>query len=248
MEGTTWVLTLQPNEVVPKTKKRKAENVFVQHQVKKIARLQENLENCQHSLKAVNSKLENAEKEYEQLATSLGPKVTKHNKSWSQYSAQYRSQQKRQIANDVYTALKFTKKTYFRPKDIYMQNIETNEMLSIHQDGSTTSIKPQFSENKETVIKQTLYVKERFNIYDEAYHELCMVHPSLPCWSTLNKTSKDMNSNSTIFATPGPTVGVQQSLKSRLTIRLQQMVKINPSLVNESTINVKTTGDGTQVS
>ena len=73
-------------------------------------------------------------------------------------------------------------------------------MLSIHQDGSTTSIKSQFSENKETVIKQTLHVKERFNVSDEAYHELCMVHPSLPCWSTLNKTFKDMNCNSTIFA------------------------------------------------
>ena len=237
---TTWLLTLQPNKIVSKTKKRKAENIFIQDQVKKIARLQENLENYQ----AANSKLEKAEKENKQLATTLGPKITKHNKSWSQY----RSKQKKQIANDVCTALKFTEKTHFRLKNIHMQNIETNEMLSIHQDGSTTSIKPQLSENKGTVIKQTLYVKERFNISDEAYHELCMVHPSLPRWSTLNKTSKDMSCNSAIFAIPGPIVGVQQSLKSRLTIRLQQMVKINPSLVNESSINVKITGDGTQVS
>ena len=34
---TTWLLTLQPNEIVSKTKKRKAENVFIQDQVKKIA-------------------------------------------------------------------------------------------------------------------------------------------------------------------------------------------------------------------
>ena len=47
---------------------------------------------------------------------------------------------------------------------------------------------------------------------------------------------------------PGLIVGVQQSLKSRLTIRLQQMVKINPSLINESSINVKITGNGIQVS
>ena len=106
---TIWLLTLQPNETVSRTKKRKAENVFIQDQVKKIARLQENLENCQHSLKDANSKLQKAEKENKQLATSLGPKITKHNKSWSQY----RSKQKKQIANDVCTALKFTKKLTF---------------------------------------------------------------------------------------------------------------------------------------
>lgn len=246
---TNWSLILQQNEIVSKTKKRKAENVFVQAQVKKIARLQENLENCQQSLKAANTKLEKVEKECKQLATSLGPKVTKHNKSWSQYSAQYKSQQKRQIASDVCTALKFTEKTHFHPTNIEMKNIETNEMLSIHQDGTTTPIKPQASsENKDSIIKQTLYVKERFNISDKAYHELSMVHPSLPRWSTLNKTSKEMNCNNAICPTPGPILGIQQSLKTRLTIRLQHMMKINPSLTNESSINVKITGDGTQVS
>ena len=217
--------------------------------MKKIARLQENLQNCQQSLKAANTKLQKVEEEHKQLATSLGPKVTKHNKSWSQYSAQYKSQQRRQIASDVCTALKFTENIHFRPSNIEMQNIETNEMLSIHQDGSTTSIKPQaLSENKDTTIKQTLYVKERFNISDKAYHELSMVHPLLPRWSTLNKTSKEMDCNSAIYPTPGPILGIQQSLKSRLTIRLQHMVKINPSLTNESSIKVKITGDGTQVS
>ena len=38
-EETNWSLILQTNESVPKTKKRKAENVFVQAQVKKIAQL-----------------------------------------------------------------------------------------------------------------------------------------------------------------------------------------------------------------
>ena len=62
-------------------------------------------------LKSVNTKLEKVEKENKQLATLPGPKATKHNKSWSQYSAQYKSQQKRQIASDVCTALKFMEKS-----------------------------------------------------------------------------------------------------------------------------------------
>lgn len=139
----TWSLVLHPNEIMPKTKKRKAENVFVQSQVKKIARLQENLENCQQSLKAANMKLQKVEEKHKQFVTSLGPKVTKHNKSWSEYSAQYKRQQKKQIACDVCTALKFTENIHFRPSEIHLQNIETNDILSIHLDGSFTSTKPK---------------------------------------------------------------------------------------------------------
>ncbi len=165
-------------------------------------------------IKDANIKLQKAQEKHKQLATSLGPKVTKHNKSWSQYSTQYKSQQKKQIASNVCISLKFTENTHFQPSNVEMRNIETNEMLSIHQDGSITLIKPQrTSENNNTITKQTLYVKERFNISDKAYHELSIVHPSLPRWLTLNKTSKEMDCNSTICPTSGPILGIQQSLK-----------------------------------
>ena len=75
-----------------------------------------------------------------------------------------------------------------------------------------------------------------------------MIHPSLPCWSTLHKTSKEMDCNSAICPTPGPVIGIQQSLKSHLTITLQHMMKINLSLTNKSSIKVKVTDDGAQVS
>ena len=117
---TTWSLVLEPNEIIPRSKKRKAENIFVQTQVKKTARLQENLKSCQQSLKDANIKLQKAQEKHQQLITSLGPKVTKHNKSWSQYSAQYKRQQKKQLANDVCTALKFTEKTHFQLSNIEM--------------------------------------------------------------------------------------------------------------------------------
>ena len=96
------------------------------------------LKSCQQSLKDANIKLQKAQEKHQQLITSLGPKVTKHNKSWSQYSAQYKRQQKKQLANDVCTALKFTEKTHFQPSNIEMRNAETNEMLLILQDGSIT--------------------------------------------------------------------------------------------------------------
>ena len=43
-----------------------------------------------------------------------------------------------------------------------------------------------------------------------------MVHPPLPRWCALNTISKQIDSSSMIQPTPGPMVGVQQSLKQRL--------------------------------
>ena len=57
-----------------------------------------------------------------------------------------------------------------------------------------------------------------------------------------------MDYSCTISPIPGPIIGKQQSLKDRLTIRLEHMVKIYLSLKNESSVKVKITGDGTQVS
>ena len=113
------------------------------------------------------------------------------------------------------------------PRKFSPSNVLT---YTVHQDGSITTIKPQPASENKDIIKQILYIKEKFNISDKAYHELSMVHPSLPRWLTLNKASKEMDYSSTIYPTPGPIVGIQQSLKDRLTIRLEHVVKINPSL------------------
>ena len=52
-----------------------------------------------------------------------------------------------------------------------------------------------------------------------------MVNPSLPRWSVLHKVSKQIDSKCDIYAIPGPILGVQQSLKERLQLRLQQLIK-----------------------
>ena len=128
------------------------------------------MNSCQQSLKDANIKLQKAQEKH---------KVTKRNKSWSQYSAQYKRPQIKQLANDVCTELKFTEITHFQPSNIEMRNAETNEMLLILQDGSITSTQPQpSSEYRDTINKQTLYVKEKFNISDKAYHELHIYGPS----------------------------------------------------------------------
>lgn len=130
-----------------------------------------------------------------------------------------------------------------------MVNKDTNELITVNNNGSLEKLKERLTpENKDAIVKQTLYVKERFNVSDKAYHELSMIHPSLPCWSTINKAAKNITSCCDIYPTPGPILGVQQSLKTWLTIRLQALVNKYPSIKDEEYIMVKLTGDGTRVS
>ena len=88
----------------------------------------------------------------------------------------------------------------------------------------------------------------RYNVSDKAYHEISMIYPSLPCWSTIHTVAKGINSCCDVYPTPGPILGVQQSLKKRLATRLEILVKKYPSINDEACIRVKLTGDGTQVS
>ena len=246
---TNWTINLNESEIVPKSRKRKAENVFIQSQIKKIAVLKGNLEDCQQSLKAAHKQIKKAEESSKSLSQSLNH-ISKHNKSWSEYSAQYQRKQKRQIASDVCTALKFTENGFYKASRIELINKETNEILSVSQDGSVIkSEKPRSTtDDSDAISKQTLYVKEKFNISNTAYQELSMIHPPLPRWCALNKISKQIDSSSTIRPTPGPMLGVQQSLTQRLKLRLEYLVKMYPSIKEEPLIRVKITGDGTKVS
>ena len=208
-----------------------------------------NLDSSRQALKAANLQLQRMENANKKLVASLGPHEPKHHKPWSEYSAQYQRQQKRKLASDISTALRFTTDTFFKPVRVDLVNKETKELLSISHNGSLQQVKEQPQPgNKETTVKQTLYVKERFNISDKAYHELSMIHSSLPCWYTINKEAKRLNSECDIFPTPGPVIGVQQSLKKRLTVRLEHLVQSYPTIKEESCIRIKITGDGTKVS
>jgi len=80
------------------------------------------------------------------------------------------------------------------------------------------------------------------------YHELAQINPILPRQSQLTKVSKGMNTAYNIRPTPGQTEGVQQSILDGLKIRLQHVLKNNPSFALRKSICVKITGDGTVVS
>ena len=124
-----------------------------------------------------------------------------------------------------------------------MVNKSTKEVINVECSGTDNVMG-----NVTSSIEKILYVKERFNVSDVAYHELAQLNLALPRQSELAKVSKNLNAEYQIMPTPGQTVGVQQSIVERLSIRLRYIQKNSPSFARKKSIRIKITGDGTVIS
>ena len=74
------------------------------------------------------------------------------------------------MASDVYTALKFIEDECFAVKNVVLTNKETGEVVSIKKDGHTENINEKVTEKETT--ERTLYIKDKYNLSNQAYHEL----------------------------------------------------------------------------
>ena len=97
-------------------------------------------------------------------------------------------------------------------------------------------------------LKKTMYVKERFNISNQAYHELSMVNKGLPLSYAIQKESLQMNSKSVIYSITGKVSGVRQSILGQLNKTITYLAKIDQFFKQNQNISVKITGDGTSIS
>ena len=67
-----------------------------------------------------------------------------------------------------------------------------------------------------------LYIKDKFSLSDEAYHEMSMLSQSLPRSIRLKDLVRQLNTKCNIVPAPNGG-GVQQSLASQVLLRLQEM-------------------------
>ena len=80
-------------------------------------------------------------------------------------------------------------------------------------------------ENETNDLHSVLYVKDKFSISNQAFHELAMVAHGLPKSSRVKKLADSINSEFKVFPTPNGIVGMQQSLWARITVRLTSLIK-----------------------
>ena len=76
-----------------------------------------------------------------------------------------------------------------------------------------------------------------------------MLNPELPRLYKITREAKKLNAESNIYSTPEPTIEVQRSLRAHLTKSLQHLITVKQTKLSpHSTVKVKITADGTQVS
>jgi len=122
-----------------------------------------------------------------------------------------------------------------------MINTDTQEAVSVkceHQECESSCAT--------NIIDKILYIKERYNVSDQTYHEMSMV-ADLPSSYSHSKAAKKLNDQCITQCTPGEAEGVQQSITDRLRLRICHMLQLYPSYPNRH-LKVKITGDGTAIS
>ena len=160
---------------------------------------------------------------------------------------QYQRQKRKQVTSDVKAAVASVEAEPFHVTSIELTNKETGDITTVDEHAKAITSKSNMSAESD-IVGKTLYVKERFNISNEAYHELSMVNKDLPRSIKLQKKKDELNSHDNIFPTPGNPNGVQQSLKERLHRCICGLRNKRNLFSHNGTVRVKITGDGTQIS
>ena len=250
-KDTSWTVELQDTEIVKHAGRNRS--ILIQSDKKKCIKLKSDLEESQKKLKDVTNQLNLLEKSTAKLSSALknmeqpSSSQSRKRKLWSQCSSQYQRKRRRQMAKDVKVALSFLKNENFQCTQVEQENNDTGEILSVSSNGQTT-IQKEKSQPLD-LIEKTLYIKERYNLSNVAYHELAMVNGELPRSCALTRTAKKIDTQSIIRPTPGKVNGIQQSLTERLRKRIQYLVKNSTSFATtQRIIKVKITGDGTCIS
>ena len=253
-----WVIELKNEEIVlPANCKRKSDSNTTTLQSKR-RKLKDDLTVAKQKLKDLTNKYTALEKVCKELSSSIAceettPVVhTRKKKAWTQCTPQHQKKRVKQVVKKVQTALLFTNDEHLKTKKLELENEQTGEIISIDSCGQQVQVvKPNStatSISSHSVVDQTLYVKEKYNVLNEAYHEMAMVNTGMPRLNELSKSAKTLDTKSIVYPIPGKLQGVQQSLKECLEKKLRSLQRINPAFCKNRVIKVKITGDGTSVS
>ena len=153
---------------------------------------------------------------------------------------------RKKVEHDAKIALSFTETENFKPVSVKLLNKDTKELMDV--DWNEATVSSMHKKDEKSLVKKTLYIKDRYNISDVSYHELAMINGELPRISTVTKVMKELNTKYTLYPTTGKAVAVQQFFKERLGVQIHCLLKLNPSCALDRHICVKITGDDTVVS
>ena len=100
------------------------------------------------------------------------------------------------------------------------------------------------------IINMLLFVKDWYNISGEAYHELASICKALPRHYGIKQRITELNRLWNIKPTPHGTIGLQQSLRDRLQVRLAHLLRISKpdaTFLQDKVLHIKLSGDGRNI-
>ena len=131
-------------------------------------------------------------------------------------------------------ALWFLDSFHIDIKSIIVKFRRKHEVITL--DYSTTEISHP-SHHRSQLIDETLYLLDAFNISDEFYHHLSMIHPQHPCSYIVKAKRDDISSNVVILRLPKPYFGFYRPKKEYISELLIRKVSYSIYFIDVQIIN-----------
>ena len=169
-------------------------------------------------------------------------------KSTKNYSKSHIRRLKKQREDNCKDAVAFLKTQEYTPIKLIVKNKngEFEDISLIEPEAESKSISRKKTIN-EAIINKYLYAKDKFNVSNEAYHEIAMLNQDLPRSHVIKSKAKELNSLFDIKAIERGVEGYQQSIRGVLTLILEHYLKLMTNESFPTTIRVKLSGDGTWI-
>ena len=230
--------------------KRRLEEDLVEEKAKRM-RLQGKLNEV---LSTAEKKDNISKKKFQRLASKIvklqrqkGVRGPQKAKSFQDYSPQHQCRIRKNLAEDCQVTLSFVGLYNFIATKVEVfnedtQSYETFNLLDDDSELELTGEQEKLDDQDIENINLMLYIKERFNISDMAWHELSMKHKEMPHVYSIKKRIQSLNGMWNITETPGEAEGVQIKFTDSLKTQIQRLQEEG---FYDTTIKVKLSGDGT---
>lgn len=231
-----------------------------------IKRLLDENETLKQSLKEAEIKVQSLQSSQSELRTCLEDLSNKRRKeregtlgtrgkrrSVEDYSERHLRRMKKKRSTSCAASLAWLHSEGYTPLKLAVLNRQSGAVDTLMLDKEACENvfgQEDISDSEMDTINMILFVKDRFHVSGQAYHELAKICKALPRHWKIKERITELNRLWNIRPTPNSTFGVQQSLEDRLLIRLEQLQRVaatDAEFRRTKKIKVKLSGDGTNI-
>lgn len=169
---------------------------------------------------------------------------------FNDYTAQHQARIKKGFKEDIEATLSFLGIYNFVATKVEILNKENgrNETI-ILTDGELQCDREakEITDNELDDINYWIFIKDKYNISTEAWHEIAMKCKDIPNKGNIAKKIGEINTKWTLKETPGEAEGIQVSFRESLSEQLLRLQEKGTIGEKDTKVKVKISGDGTNI-